>query len=167
MPYVEIARLSYIALTTVLNARSWEVHTEIELDADIPPLQASMASNLNPEERDEAFKTQLRGVTDTSGGKRALLLKVSHVGGHKLAGNVVIYTPTGAGIWYGRVTPNEVRSFLFVRCWYKRARFAECCFALQVTAIVDETIIGGKILPELLRTAINVPTSGGKCFNEW
>jgi hypothetical protein len=44
-----------------------------------------------------------------SHGRRALLLKTSHIGGHKLSGNVVIYSPAGRGIWYGRVKPEHVR----------------------------------------------------------
>lgn len=37
----------------------------------------------------------------------------------------------------------------------------------KVPAIVEQTIVNGKVIPELLRAAINVPTSGGKCFHEW
>jgi hypothetical protein len=37
----------------------------------------------------------------------------------------------------------------------------------QVPVIVDETIINGRIIPELLRAAVNVPTEGGKCFHDW
>lgn len=97
------------AIVTTLNSRSWEVHTEIELDSDVPPLQASLASSLNTAERDEAIREQLRAFQASNNrSKRALLLKVSHVGGHKYAGNMVLYAPSGAGIWYGRVTPKEV-----------------------------------------------------------
>lgn len=64
---------------------------------------------------------------------------VSHIGGHKWAGNVVVYVSpkqsvggqlsalAGKGIWYGRVEPKHVEG------------------------IVKETIIGGKIIQELCR----------------
>lgn len=36
------------------------------------------------------------------------------VGGHRYAGNVIIYLPNGVSIWYGRVTPHDVGAI--VRC---------------------------------------------------
>lgn len=67
---------------------------------------------------------------------------VSHVGGHKWAGNVIIYFPhkyrtnpvqrrqsplAGRGIWYGRVEPRHVEG------------------------IINETIKGGRVIKELFR----------------
>ncbi|KAK9236127.1 Sucraseferredoxin-like protein [Lipomyces kononenkoae] len=54
---------------------------------------------------------------------------VSHVGGHKYAGNVIIYKNTGEGIWLGRVEPKHCR------------------------AIVEETILKGRVYPEIMRGA--------------
>ncbi|KAK9480626.1 Sucrase/ferredoxin-like-domain-containing protein [Lipomyces japonicus] len=54
---------------------------------------------------------------------------VSHVGGHKFAGNVIIYRNTGDGIWMGRVEPKHCK------------------------AIVEETVIKGNVFPEYLRQA--------------
>lgn len=54
-----------------------------------------------------------------------------------------INTPKGASIWYGRVTPHEV------------------------DAIVQETIIGGKILPALLRGGMNLCAPGRRTLNDW
>jgi len=63
----------------------------------------------------------------------------SHIGGHAFAGNVVIYFPkrtwvkgwesglAGKGIWYGRVEPRHV------------------------AGIIEQTILQGKIIQELLR----------------
>lgn len=69
---------------------------------------------------------------------------VSHVGGHKFAGNVIVYVPPGArtieggenplegcGIWYGRVEPRHVEG------------------------IVEETVMRGKVIEELFRGGIN------------
>jgi len=68
---------------------------------------------------------------------------ISHIGGHKFAGNVIIYIPPnaktkdgpphpfrGCGIWYGRVEPKHV------------------------DGIVRETIMGGKVIGELFRGGI-------------
>ena len=64
---------------------------------------------------------------------------ISHIGGHKYAGNVVVYLPPeeenwdrgGRGIWYGRVSGKA-----------------------DVQRIVDETVMKGNIIEELLRGAI-------------
>jgi hypothetical protein len=71
---------------------------------------------------------------------------VSHVGGHKWAGNVIVYVSpyartleagvekasplAGRGVWYGRVEPKHV------------------------DGIVRETILGGKVIEELLRGVV-------------
>ena len=54
-----------------------------------------------------------------------------------------INTPRGACIWYGRVTPHEV------------------------DAIVRETIVGGRILPALLRGGMNLRQAGNRSLNDW
>lgn len=63
---------------------------------------------------------------------------ISHIGGHKYAGNVIIYIPpsftanplAGMGIWYGRVAPEHVEG------------------------IIDETILGGKVIRDMFRGGI-------------
>jgi (2Fe-2S) ferredoxin len=68
---------------------------------------------------------------------------ISHIGGHKFAGNTIVYLPptlknkeggahalAGCGIWYGRVEPKHVNG------------------------IVRETILGGKVIEELFRGGI-------------
>jgi (2Fe-2S) ferredoxin len=49
------------------------------------------------------------------------------VGGHKYSGNVILCFPDGRQIWYGRVIPAYIKP------------------------IIKETILEGKIIPELLR----------------
>ncbi|KAG5987518.1 hypothetical protein E4U43_005035 [Claviceps pusilla] len=69
---------------------------------------------------------------------------ISHIGGHKFAGNVIIYIPpgyrgpggeehalAGCGIWYGRVEP----------------RHAE--------GLVDETIVRGRVVEDMFRGGID------------
>ena len=71
---------------------------------------------------------------------KIIVAGVSHVGGHKWAGNVIVYLPpdwrtkTGEisplarkGVWYGRVEPKHVQG------------------------IVEETIRGGRIIEDLCR----------------
>lgn len=69
---------------------------------------------------------------------------ISHIGGHKYAGNVIVYVPpdavlrgsgaphplAGCGVWYGRVEPRHVEG------------------------IVAETVLGGRVIAELFRGAI-------------
>lgn len=63
---------------------------------------------------------------------------ISHIGGHKWAGNVIIYIPpsfsgnalAGKGIWYGRVEPGHVEG------------------------IIEKTVLGGKVIKELFRGGI-------------
>lgn len=66
---------------------------------------------------------------------------ISHIGGHKFAGNVIIYFPSssgwqhhplsGMGIWYGRVEPKHV------------------------DGIVKESVLGGAIIKDLFRGGID------------
>lgn len=68
---------------------------------------------------------------------------ISHIGGHKYAGNVIIYLPPsmsdnalrGSGIWYGRVGPENVEG------------------------VVQETLVQGRVVTELLRGGVT--QSGG------
>jgi leucyl-tRNA synthetase len=63
---------------------------------------------------------------------------ISHIGGHKYAGNVIIYIPPsmeenalrGLGIWYGRVGPE------------------------QVEGVIEETLVKGRVITELLRGGV-------------
>lgn len=63
---------------------------------------------------------------------------ISHVGGHKYAGNVIVYIPpgmssnalAGKGIWYGRIEPKHVEG------------------------IVQETVLGGKVVTDHFRGGI-------------
>jgi (2Fe-2S) ferredoxin len=68
---------------------------------------------------------------DEQGDRGTAVMMVSHVGGHKFAGNLICYTHQGTrGTWYGRVKP---------------------CHCKQ---IVEETILQGKIVKELYRGAM-------------
>jgi leucyl-tRNA synthetase len=63
---------------------------------------------------------------------------ISHIGGHKFAGNVIMYVPPsmsgnalkGSGVWYGRVGPE------------------------QVEGVVEETLVKGRVITELLRGGV-------------
>lgn len=76
-------------------------------------------------------------------GLTARLGLISHIGGHKFAGNVIIYLPpsmklgngerhplAGHGIWYGRVEPKHVQG------------------------IVQETIMKGNVIADMFRGGI-------------
>ncbi|CAK4034707.1 Hypothetical predicted protein [Lecanosticta acicola] len=82
----------------------------------------------------EEVKTGVEGYVPT-----ARVGMISHVGGHKWAGNVIIYIPpsfatnplAGKGIWYGRVSPEHVEG------------------------IVGKTILDGKVIKDLFRGGID------------
>ncbi|KAF2427145.1 hypothetical protein EJ08DRAFT_593428 [Tothia fuscella] len=75
------------------------------------------------------------------GKMRARVGQISHIGGHKFAGNIIVYIPhtevwknhplAGKGIWYGRVEP-----------WH-------------VEGIIEETIKKGNVIKELYRGAVD------------
>ncbi|KAF9961585.1 hypothetical protein BGZ65_010478 [Modicella reniformis] len=56
---------------------------------------------------------------------------VSHIGGHKFAGNVIVHRSEGQAVWYGRVEPCHSQ------------------------AIIDSTIERGKIIRELYRGSMS------------
>lgn len=82
----------------------------------------------------EVVNTEVEGYVPT-----ARVGLISHIGGHKFAGNVIIYIPpsfggnalAGKGIWYGRVGPEHVEG------------------------IVAKTILEGKVIKEMFRGGID------------
>ncbi|KAK4657058.1 Altered inheritance of mitochondria protein 32 [Podospora pseudocomata] len=103
---------------------------EVEVDETVQALEDGEGK------KDEGAKTAAR------------IGLISHIGGHKFAGNVIIYIPpnqttkdgvrhplAGHGIWYGRVEPRHIEG------------------------IVEETILQGKVVEELFRGGI---TQDGK-----
>jgi len=91
---------------------------------------------------DEHQKEMLDGPVESGRGTARVGL-ISHIGGHKFAGNVILYIPhgsmlstgqpnplAGSGIWYGRVEPKHVEG------------------------IVQETLLGGRVIKELFRGGI-------------
>jgi len=122
-----------------LYSHDWEIHTQLEdLASTVGPHLESLV--VTPEEQTADILRQLKELPAQ---KKALVLKNSHIGGHKFAGNCIIYTPQGSGVWYGRVTTHEVES------------------------IVRNTIIGGELLPPLLRGGINLSRPGCKNLHDW
>ena len=77
--------------------------------------------------------TEVQGYTPA-----ARVAQISHIGGHKFAGNVIVYIPpsftanplAGKGIWYGRVEPAHVEG------------------------IVSKTVMDGKVIKDLFRGGV-------------
>lgn len=127
------------AFTRSLRSHDWEIHTQLEDLTSIvgPPLESLQ---MTAEEKTTDILRQLRALPEQH---KALILKNSHTGGHKYAGNCIIYNPQGSGVWYGRVTTHEVES------------------------IVQNTILGGEVLPPLLRGGLNLSRPGCKTLHDW
>ena len=111
------------------------------------------------------FQRQLRAVglvstqnrSKDSHARAVAVELVSHLGGHKWAGNVIVYLPAGRklhwnssgldvlpmeqayGIWYGRVEPRHVEG------------------------IIKETLVGGTVIEELFRGIVRGRKSQDEC----
>ncbi|KAM5544891.1 hypothetical protein V8D89_001789 [Ganoderma adspersum] len=131
------------AFTQALEREGFDVHHQLE-DPSLsgPSLEddPSLIQLASAEEQRAEIRRKLEQAAEQ---KRALILFCSHVGQHKFAGNVIINMPTGAAVWYGRVTPHEV------------------------DAVVRETVIGGRVLPALLRGGLNLCHPGRGGLNDW
>ncbi|KAG6880074.1 hypothetical protein C0992_006886 [Termitomyces sp. T32_za158] len=121
-----------------LQENGWAADTQLECHC----LMGTPLEDLEGtcEERQETIAKELKS---SAAEKRVLILKTSHITGHKFAGNCIIYTPQGSGVWYGRVSPHEVES------------------------IVVNTIIQGRVLAPLLRGGLNISRPGCKSLNDW
>lgn len=123
-----------------------------EFEARLPQLGVSVAQGPvgveeggEPDADAEPAVSGSRGETVTVGkGVKARVGLISHIGGHKFAGNVILYVPPGAktqdggdhplagkGIWYGRVEPKHV------------------------DGIIRETILEGKVIQDMFRGGID------------
>jgi len=73
----------------------------------------------------ESEAPALEGPVETPPGATARVGLISHIGGHKFAGNVIVYLPpgmrsedggehplAGCGVWYGRVEPKHVEGII-------------------------------------------------------
>jgi len=121
-----------------LEQKGWEVHNQVEDASHIGPLLGDLKGT-----QDEQEAQILDRLKTLPAQKKVLILRNSHIGGHKYAGNCIIHTPQGWSVWYGRVTPHEVES------------------------IVLNTIIGGKVLPSLFRGGSNVARPGCGNLHDW
>lgn len=127
--------------TQSLEREGWEVHTDLEDLSNEPTLEHLLGvGNADGADPETVYQSQL---TALPGQHRALILRNSHIGGHKFAGNVIIHTPAGASVWYGRVTAHHVES------------------------IVRNTIIGGCVLPPILRGGLNLARPGCATLYDW
>jgi hypothetical protein len=113
----------------------WVTHGEVVEGEEKAPNRESVVKKIDPDiNKSTPDSTQ-------SGPMQAKVAQISHIGGHKYAGNVIIYIPSvgrwknhplaGKGIWYGRVEP-----------WH-------------VEGIIEQTIKQGFIIKELFRGGVN------------
>ena len=95
-----------------------------------------------PVDVSETERSSIAG-TVSEGMKSARVGLISHIGGHKFAGNVIVYIPpgtriskrdahplAGCGIWYGRIEPKHVEG------------------------IINETILGGRVIEDHFRGGV-------------
>lgn len=112
-----------------------------EFEAQLPRLGVDVLQGPVPAEAAPALPGAVDGEAVPSTTARVGL--ISHIGGHKFAGNVIVYLPphlrtkdgqphplAGHGIWYGRIEPKHVEG------------------------IVEETILRGNVIADKFRGAI-------------
>lgn len=92
-------------------------------------------SRIEDTDTEESLSQRLKGLR-TAHEKTVGIFKVSHVGGHRYSGQVMVWLPNGVGLHYGRV------------------RSEDC------SLIVTETLVNGKILTELLRGGTGIAGHG-------
>ncbi|WVQ97626.1 hypothetical protein IAU59_004740 [Kwoniella sp. CBS 9459] len=95
------------------------------------PLEELEGDELEREKEVGRRIEEIEGVHGGEGGQVGVF-NINHLGGHRYAGVMLILFPSGAYISYGRVTPQEI------------------------PRVVEDTILGGKIVPGLLRNAVGV-----------
>ncbi|KAJ9298872.1 hypothetical protein DTO271G3_3114 [Paecilomyces variotii] len=86
--------------------------------------------------------TELDG-NEVDGPGHANVGLISHIGGHKYAGNVIIYIPPGLKVEGGEVSPLAGKGI-----WYGRIE------PKHVEGIVDETVLKGRVVKDHFRGAI-------------
>jgi len=67
-----------------LEAKDWEVHTQLE-----DPTGSPLEDYPDGDDKEAELSRRLQELDDSLP-KRALILKTSHIGGHKYAGNVIV-----------------------------------------------------------------------------
>lgn len=127
-----------VAFIKSLESKGWSADTQLEpiMDLERPLEQFSGTAD----EKANHITDELKALPVA---KKALILRNSHMGGHRYAGNLIIYTPQGSSVWYGRVTTHEVES------------------------IVVNTLEGGLVLPPLLRGGMDLARPGCQTLHDW
>ncbi|EGO01720.1 hypothetical protein SERLA73DRAFT_49993 [Serpula lacrymans var. lacrymans S7.3] len=72
--------------TQYLEKEGWEVHTQLEDVSHTTPLEMTEAGK-SQEEKEESFIAHLKTLPDEH---KVLIVRTSHFGGHKFAGNCVV-----------------------------------------------------------------------------
>jgi Sucrase/ferredoxin-like len=76
------------AFSQTLQDEGWDVHTQLE-----DPIGSPLEDYPEGDEKEAEFSRRLQEL-DEGFPKRALILKTSHIGGHKYAGNVIVRCPS-------------------------------------------------------------------------
>ncbi|KAL7412502.1 Sucrase/ferredoxin-like-domain-containing protein [Mrakia frigida] len=97
---------------------------------------------------EEEIQKLLRNVSGTGAGgagesSEVGIFKISHLGGHRYSGVMIICFPSGAILYYGRVRPRDC------------------------VAIVEKTVLKGEVIPEHLRGGGNLRREKGKSLLDW
>ncbi|GMK57732.1 hypothetical protein CspeluHIS016_0405660 [Cutaneotrichosporon spelunceum] len=102
---------------------------------DGPPLEELEGSDA---EREAEIGRRIENIENVHGGQggEVGVFNISHLGGHRYAGVMLILFPSGAYLSYGRVSPHEI------------------------PRVVEETILQGKVVPGLIRSGTGLARPG-------
>ena len=94
-------------------------------------------------ETEETIMSRLESIHLENTEKHVGIFKISHVGGHRYSGNVMIWLPNGVNVWYARVREEDAE------------------------IIVKETLVNGRIVSDLLRGGLGIAGRDGGSVLEW
>lgn len=116
---------------------SWHVDRRGDEESLFEPYR--ITPNDTEESIIERKKELIKSRKDDDGDseKHVGIFKVSHVGGHKFAAQVIIWLPNGSSIWYGRVTTQDCK------------------------VIIEETFKHGRIVADLMRGGTSIAGKAG------
>ncbi|BEJ17647.1 hypothetical protein CspHIS471_0610480 [Cutaneotrichosporon sp. HIS471] len=102
---------------------------------DGPPLEELEGTDA---EREAEVGRRIENIESVQGGQggEVGVFNISHLGGHRYVGVMLILFPSGAYLSYGRVSPH------------------------QIPRVVEETILQGKVVPGLIRSGTGLARPG-------
>ena len=128
------------SLTHAIENLGQEWHVETRGDDESLFSSTSISPSSSTE---ESIAAELQALHRPEAEKHIGIFKISHVGGHRYAGNVMIWLPNGVNVWYARVKEQDA------------------------DVIVRETLVKGRVVRDLLRGGLGIAGRDGGSILDW